>query len=83
MSVKYGQVAEPLSLHCGAEPGFQSSSSGKKCSSAALFATFHQKKLADRNVCSRLLYLVFVIFTFSLRTRTKEDFINKAFRNAY
>ena len=26
MSVKYGQVAEPLLLHCEIEPGFQSSS---------------------------------------------------------
>ena len=42
-------------------------------SSAALFAAFYQKKLADRNVCSRLLNLVFVIL----------DFINKVFRNAY
>ena len=31
---------------------------------AALFAAFYQKKLADRNVCSRLLNLVFVIFVF-------------------
>ena len=31
-------------------------------SSAAPFAAFYQKKLANRNVCSRLLNLVFVTF---------------------
>ena len=39
-------------------------------SSAALFAAFYQKNLADRHVCSRLLNLVF--FIFSLRTKTKS-----------
>ena len=34
------------------------------CSSAALFAAFYQKNLADRNVRSRLLNLVFVILFF-------------------
>ena len=47
-------------------------------SSAAHFAAFHYKKLADRNVCSRLLNLVFVIFTFSLRTRTKSIFYQQS-----
>ena len=56
MSVKNGQVAEPLSLRCGTKPGFLSSSSRKQ----SLFATFYQKKLADRSVCSHLLNLVFV-----------------------
>ena len=31
-------------------------------SSATLFAAFYQKKLTDRNVCSRLLNLVFFYF---------------------
>ena len=65
MNVKDGQVDEPLSLNCGTEPGFQSSSSGKQSFVSCLFAAFFQKKLADRNVCSRLLNLVFVVFIFS------------------
>ena len=47
-------------------------------SSAALFAAFYQKKLADRNVCSRLLNLVFVIFIFSVRTKTKSRFYQQS-----
>ena len=44
MSVKYGQAAEPLSLHCGTEPGFQSSSSGKQSFvSRAIFRVFPEE----------------------------------------
>ena len=43
-------------------------------SSAALLDAFYQKNLADRNVYSRLPNLVFVIFIFSSRTKTKSRF---------
>ena len=74
ISVKYGQVAERLSLHCGTEPGFHHRAAENNRSSTALFAAFYQKKLAGRNVSSRLLNLVFVTFIFSLITRTKSRF---------
>ena len=84
MSVKDGQVAEPLPLHCGTEPGFNlRAAETDNRSSAGCLPRFSRRSLQTVMFVRvySIWYLSFLLFHRELEQ--KADFVNKAFRNAY